>query len=419
MLVSTNHADRPKSEPISQRLNISAGIVLENAPGMYTYSALGRAVVRRMEAIARRNMDAISAAEMTFPILQQHKLHEMSGRIAKHRTEMLMAEDNKGRKLVLSPSQEEIAIEFVRSRLHSYKQLPIIFYQIDQKFRDNRPVRGIMRSREFMMLDGYLFSRSEEETDECHASMTSALSGILRECGLDFKTFIAAKHAANGKTTIFAVDSEHGRNTLFTCGKCELSFKQRDDLKGECVECPTCKTPMTKRDWLNIGEVANLGTKYTDKFGLMYEDHDQTRKMVHMANLGFTFSRLMAAIIEQNHDSKGIIWPVSISPFEVVVVPLTYSDPKIAEASLQIHDTLNSNGISAALDDRDVHPGRKFKDADTIGFPYRLIVGTRSLLKRDVEIESRKTGEKVSLSIGTLVAQLKGILRPSPQMQAY
>jgi len=347
--------EAPKdAETISHRLMFRAGMIDKTSSGVYTYLPLGYKVLRKVEGIVREEMDRTGAIELLMPALQPASLWKESGRLEEMGEEMIRFTDRHKRLMLFGPTHEEVITDIFRRYINSWKQLPITLYQIQTKFRDEmRPRFGIIRAREFLMKDAYSFDRDEKGLDESYEKMRDAYIKIFRRCGLDCSIQQADSGVIGGK------------------------FSEEFVAKGECPE-------------LEVGHIFKLGTKYSEKMRAIFIDTDGKESPAVMGCYGIGVSRIVAACVEGNYDKKGIIWPLSITPFSVLIIPVNFEDTTINTAAEKIYKELEGKGIDVLLDDRDVSAGVKFSDGDLIGIPLWVVIGKKFIEKGKLEVKIRK-----------------------------
>jgi len=563
LLANTWREDPAEAEIPSHRLMFRAGLMRKLASGIYTFLPLGWRVIRKVEEIIREEMDAAGAQELLLPIVQPAELWEETGRWAEYGEEMWRLQDRHGRRFCLGPTHEEVITDLVRQEVSSYRQLPLILYQIQNKYRDEiRPRFGVMRAREFIMKDAYSFHRDEACLQKTYERMCEAYSRIFSRLGLDFQVVEADPGAIGGyRTHEFMVLARVGEALLLLCRSCgyaanaeraearppeplpagevppperfptpgvrtieELSrFTGRDpremakilflrvlfrdgreetvaallrgdrelnpvklknalgalavekappSLVGElglplgsagpvgfggflvadpevmaqdevitganeegyhllhvrpgrdfspsltadirAVEpgdpCPRCGSPLEGTRGIEVGQVFQLGTKYSEAMGATFLDEEGRARPLVMGCYGIGVTRTVGAIIEQHHDGEGIIWPVSAAPYTFAIVPVNVEEEREREVAEKIYAAMSEAGLEVLLDDRSVRAGVKFKDADLIGFPYRITVGSRSLAQGKVEVRRRRDGEVLAVSPDRVVEVAQDLL---------
>ncbi len=549
-----------EAEVISHQLMLRAGLIRKLTSGVYTYLPAGLKSIRKVENIVREEMNRAGAIEVLMPSVQPAELWQESGRWEYYGRELLRFKDRHNRDACLGPTHEEVITDLVRKEIQSYKQLPVNFYQIQTKFRDEiRPRFGIMRAREFCMKDAYSFDAREEGADKSYEIMKQAYIRIFRRCGLKFRAVEADTGTIGGSFSHeFMVLAETGEDQIVNCTRCDyaanleraevrsgpaekpvgdaskeepieevatpdqrtveevtafLSVSPADLIKtllfkadGEAVAalvrgdhelneaklrrllgaeqveladpalirevtgapvgfagpvglkvrvvadyaigqmslavtggnrqdlhlrnvmpgrdfqvslygdlrvitpgdpCPRCGEEIRFGRGIEVGHVFKLGTKYSKAMKAMFLDEDGVEKPFVMGCYGIGVGRTVAAAIEQNHDRDGIIFPVPIAPFEVVILPLQMHEPEVVEAAEGVYRGLLDSGIDVLLDDRDVRGGIKFKDADLLGTPLRLTLGLRTIREGKAEMKIRSHPENVFIPLAEAVEQVK------------
>lgn len=546
-----------EAEVPSHQLLLRAGFIRKVAGGVYTYLPLAYRTLRKIENIIREEMEAKNGQELLLPIIQPAELWQETGRWEVFGEEMFRVKDRHAREFCLGPTHEEIITDLVRNEVRSYKQLPLMLYQIQNKYRDEiRPRFGLMRSREFIMKDAYSFDKDEAGLDKSYQDMYDAYTKIFARCGLDCRPVEADGGAIGNATTHeFTVLAETGESDIAYCDDCgyaanteksELSvaenlaaeelplekvatpdaktieavaeflnvplkatikaviFKNErgqvvcafvrgdhevNDLKlqkltesinlemadeesikaiggvagfmspigltkdavvvvdetvmamnngvcganeadmhyinanpkrdfGEVIvgdirmiqagdPCPHCGKPVKITQGIEVGQVFKLGIKYSEALGATFLDENGKEKPLIMGCYGIGVSRTMAAAIEQFHDENGIIWPKSIAPFELVIVPINAKDEAQMEVAEKLYGELKAAGVDVLLDDRKERAGVKFKDADLIGYPMRITVSPKSLEEDAVEIKLRHNGQAFNVAIKDCVAKVQ------------
>ena len=394
-----------EAESVSHQLMLRAGLVRMLMSGVYSYLPLGLKVLRNIEGIIREEMNAAGASELLLPALQPKELWLKSGRDSVLAEVMIRFTDRRGRDICLGPTHEEVITDLVKNNVSSYRQLPVILYQIQAKFRDEiRPRFGVVRACEFIMKDAYSFDQDEEGLDKNYRIMHEAYKNIFRRCGLDFISIEADPGVMGGNMSHeFMVPAASGEDVVLRCPKCKVAHPYSDKEKS----CQVCQAKLEKTNCIEIGHIFKLGTKYSSSLEANFLDAEGKLKPVIMGCYGIGVSRLIAAIIEQNNDANGIIWPKEVSPFEVEIIPLDTADKKIKEEAEGLYAELISSGVEALLDDRDERPGVKFKDADLLGIPFQVVLGKEFLKSGSLELKVRSTGEKSAKTRAELIAAIK------------
>ncbi|MCH6579007.1 MAG: proline--tRNA ligase [Nitrospinae bacterium] len=531
------------AEVVSHQLMVRAGMIRQLAAGIYSILPLGLRVLKKVEQIIREEMNRIGGQEMFLPSIQPAELWRESGRWELYGKELLRLTDRHDREFCYGPTHEEVITDIIRGEVKSYRQLPLLLYQFQTKFRDEvRPRFGVMRGREFTMKDAYSFHADEASVQEMYEHMKQAYSNTFRRCGLEFKIVEADSGTIGGGFSHeFMVLADSGEDAVAFCDTCDYASniekapsrtpgpvtppKKLDPLKKiptpgkKSVEDVTqflkvppqqiVKTIVLENenglvaglvrgdrqlnpvklknligcDWLNpapesliasktgvpcgfigpveldmkvyadhevtvmhnfvtganspdahytgvqferdlnvaqvgdlhevregdpcpkceggryqvkrgieVGHIFILGTKYSSIMKAHYLDDQGRQNPMIMGCYGIGVGRTAAAAIEQNHDDKGIIWPVPLAPFQVVVIPVKFDEDRQRRASEEAYRVLGDLGIETLLDDRPERLGVKFKDAELLGIPLQIVIGPKHLDAGKIELKSRKTG---------------------------
>ena len=545
-----------EAEAPSHQLMIRSGMIRQLASGIYEWLPLGLRVLHKVENIIREEMNSIAGQEVSLPAIQPRELWEESGRWDFYGKELIRLKDRNSRDFCLGPTHEEVITDLVRREVRSYKELPLLFYQFQTKFRDEiRPRFGVVRAREFYMKDAYSFDATDKDAETTYNNVFKAYSRIFQRCGLKFRPVEAQTGAIGGTFSHeFMVIADSGEEIIVSC-KCgyaanlekaecpppvtkvassrkagkiselkeleevetkdmktveevgkflkekpnkfikTLVYKTNDEpvivlvrgdhevnesklksylgvneifladektieevtgaplgfagpvrLKVKCkvltdysVEgivngvtganrkdyhfknvnierdysvneildlrmakegdpCPRCGETLEFSRGIEVGHTFKLGTKYSKALGATFLDRDGREKHFVMGCYGIGVSRIVAAAIEQSHDQNGIIWPLPIAPFQVLILPVNYEHEKMKAISSRIYEELENGGYEVLIDDRDERAGVKFKDADLVGIPVRVTVGEKALAKNMVEVKLR--GEKEIREVG-------------------
>lgn len=382
--IQTQKETPSEAEAVSHQLMIRAGLIRLLTSGVYSYLPLGLKALRKVEAIIREEMDREGARELLLPALQPAELWQTTGRFETLGEDMISFKDRHGKLNVLGPTHEEVITSLVKGEIKSYRQLPLILYQIQTKFRDEaRPRFGVIRSREFIMKDAYSFDADESSLAASYEKMLNAYERIFKRCGLTTLRVEADPGVMGGnRSHEFLVPTESGEEVI-----------QKDGVKTRALE---------------IGHIFQLGTKYTGALDATYLDDQGKRKPILMGCYGIGINRTLAAVIEQHHDANGIVWPKSVAPFQAAILPLL-SEEGCTRLSEELYEEGARKGWDLLLDDRPERPGIKFKDGDLIGIPFQIIIGQTALKEGKFEIKRRSDGKTVIVSRAELFEKLKGL----------
>ncbi|HWV95659.1 MAG TPA: proline--tRNA ligase [Xanthobacteraceae bacterium] len=425
--------ENPKeAEIVSHRLMLRAGMLRQEAAGIYAWLPLGFRVLKKIEQIVREEQDRAGAIELLMPTLQLADLWRESGRYDAYGPEMLRIADRHKRELLYGPTNEEMITEIFRSYIKSYKSLPLNLYHIQWKFRDEqRPRFGVMRGREFLMKDAYSFDLDEAGARRSYNKMFVAYLRTFARMGLQAIPMRAETGPIGGDLSHeFIVLAETGESGVF-CDRDVL----RLPVPGVDIDYDSDLTPIIKQ-WtslyaatedvhdaarferevpearrvntrgIEVGQIFYFGTKYSESMKALVAGPDGAETPIHGGSYGVGVSRLVGAIIEACHDDAGIKWPEAVAPFRVAVLNLKQGASETDAACEQIYRDLTAKGVDVLYDDTDQRPGGKFATADLIGIPWQVMVGPRGLAEGKVELKQRSTGERELIGLADVVARL-------------
>ena len=418
LIFATQREDPSDAEIVSHKLMIRAGLTRQVASGIYNWLPTGKKVLNKVENIIREEMNSAGAQEILMPMVQPASLWEKSGRIEQYGKELLVFKDRHDNEFCLGPTHEEVITDLCKNILTSYKQLPITLYQIQTKFRDEiRPRFGVMRSREFVMKDAYSFDLNQESLDLTYESIRAAYLKIFNRFGLDYRLVKADSGAIGGSDSEeFHVLADSGEDLLAFSDKSDYAInaellielqEDQDPASLEGQDSPDGKGKLKLKKGIEAGHIFKLGKKYSESFNLKIQG-DNESITPYMGCYGIGASRIVAAAIEQNNDEKGIIWPNSLSPYEVVIVE---ANPKgkedIKTKCEDIYSLLLGNDIDVLWEDTDKRPGVKFADMELIGIPVMIIIGDKALKNDQLELKTRKNEKPIMVSHEDLLNTLK------------
>jgi prolyl-tRNA synthetase len=414
-----------EAQIVSHRLMLRAGMLRQEAAGIYAWLPLGHRVLSKVEQIVREEMDRAGAVELLMPTLQLADLWRESGRYDDYGAEMLRITDRHERELLYGPTNEEMITEIFRAYVRSYKALPKNLYHIQWKFRDEqRPRFGVMRGREFLMKDAYSFDVDEAAGKAAYNRMFVAYLRLFKRMGLSAIPMKAETGPIGGDLSHeFIVLAQTGESQVF------LDRRMLDlPVPGENVDYDGDLEPIVA-DWtrlyaatedvhdaarydretpegervtargIEVGQTFFFGDKYSKPMKAVVSGADGIERPVQMGSYGVGVSRLLGAIIEASHDEAGIIWPDPVAPFGVGIVNLRPGDAATDQACAEAYAALTEAGKEPLLDDTDERPGGKFAAMDLIGLPWQLIIGPRGLAEGKVELKRRATGERHTLPL--------------------
>ena len=364
---------------------------------------LGLRILKKIENIIREKMNDTNALEILMPAIQPSELWKETGRWEKYGPELLRLTDRHEREFCFGPTHEEIITDIVRNEIKSYKQLPIIYYQIQTKFRDEiRPRFGVMRAREFLMKDAYSFHESEACLNKTYEIMFDTYKRIFEEIGFEYKVVVADNGQIGGSESHeFHVIADNGEDELIFSDKSDYAINAElfPEPPKEGDVSPDGSGKVKIKRGIEVGHIFKLGKNYSHAMNANISNKENKNITITMGCYGIGVSRIAAAAIEQSHDDKGIIWPKSITPFHIVIISIGYSkNEKIKGYSDDVYQKLIACGVDVLLDDRDISPGIMFSDSDLIGVPYKIIVGKQYLENKNLEIKERVSDKTFTIS---------------------
>ncbi len=395
--------EAPKdAETVNHKLLVRAGFVRQLMAGVYNYLPFGLKVLNKISQIVREEMNAIGGHEILMPLLHPASNWKATG--GWDNIDVLFKVKSRTKKdYALAQSNEETVTPLVSEFLHSYKDLPLAVYHINWKFRDElRSKSGILRGREFLMKDLYSFHVNQDDFDEYYQTAKKAYIKIFERLGLTAKVTEASGGGFSEKISYeFEVLTDAGEANILYCDKCDYCVNIDDiDKYSEGDSCPSCGKDKLKHSLAaEVGNVFDLGQKYSHAFGLIVTNEKGEKVYPVMGCYGIGVTRTMGVIVEKFHDEKGIVWPKSVAPFDIHLVEL--QGAKDAE---KLYKSLKEKGLDVLWDDREVPAGEKFADADLIGVPVRLVVSEKTGDK--IEYKERTSSESTLLSFEELLEKV-------------
>jgi len=409
-----------EAQIVSHRLMLRAGLIRQHAAGIYNWLPLGYRVLRKIEQIVREEQDAAGANEILMPTIQSAELWRESGRYDDYGAEMLRITDRHGRDMLYGPTHEEVVTDIFRQNVKSYKDLPVMLYQIHWKFRDEiRPRFGVMRGREFEMKDNYSFDLDYAGAVRSYHKMFVAYLRTFARLGLKAIPMQADSGPIGGDMSHeFIVLAETGESAVY-CDKALLdkpipegrydddlapvvkdwtSLYAATDEKHDPAKAAELGDRLVAARGIEVGHIFHFGQKYSKAMGAVVSGPNGEDVTVEMGSYGIGVSRLVGAIIEASHDDAGIIWPEAVAPFKVGLINLRYGDEATTAACDDLYTKLTKAGVDVLLDDRDERAGAKFATMDLIGLPWQVVIGPKGVAAGTVEMKNRATGEKVEIT---------------------
>jgi prolyl-tRNA synthetase len=426
--------ETPKeAEIVSHRLMLRAGMMRQEAAGIYAFLPLGLRVLNKVCQIVREEQNRAGAIELLMPTIQPAELWRESGRYEDYGKEMLRIQDRHERDVLYGPTNEEMITEIFRAYVRSYKDLPLNLYHIQWKFRDEvRPRFGLMRGREFLMKDAYSFDLDAAGAHHSYNRMFIAYLRTFARLGLKAIPMVAESGPIGGNLSHeFIILASTGESEVF-CHRDYLGY----DVPGADVDFDSAESLQAIVDrWtslyaatsekhdaaayaglpadaqvsargIEVGHIFYFGTKYSEPMGAVVAGPDGVERPVHMGSYGIGPSRLVAAIIEAFHDDAGIKWPEAVAPFTAIILNLKRGDAATDAACEKLYTALEAKGVDVLYDDSDQRPGAKFASADLIGIPYQLLVGPKGLADGKVELKRRADGSRELITPDEAIARL-------------
>jgi prolyl-tRNA synthetase len=421
---TTKEAPSDATLPSHQFL-LRGGFISQEGAGLYNYLPLGKIVLEKIRAIVKEELDKAGCNEVQLSFVTPVDLWDRSGRLETMGKEMLRIKDRHENSFVLSPTNEEAMVELVKNRVNSYKDLPLNLYQINTKFRDEaRPRYGLLRGREFLMKDGYSFHASKEDMVREFNLMEETYKKIFTRLGLDFRVVEADSGAIGGTgSKEFHVLADSGEDTIVVCESCDyganiekifenedevkaLNEKSYEELQAQTIdEKCSCGANLSFKKGIEVGHIFQLGDRYSSALDAKFNDEKGKPKAYEMATFGIGVSRLVASVIEQNHDESGCIWTKATAPYMVNIMISNVKNTAQVELGEELYEKLQTGHVEVMLDDRKERFGFKMKDAELIGFPYTVIIG-KELVNSEVQIFDRRTKEKTSIKVEDIYSKI-------------
>jgi prolyl-tRNA synthetase len=428
--------ETPKeAEIVSHRMMLRAGMVRQEASGIYAFLPLGLRVLNKICSIVREEQDRSGAIELLMPTIQSADLWRESGRYDDYGKEMLRIKDRHQRDMLFGPTNEEMITEIFRAYVRSYKDLPLNLYHLQWKFRDEvRPRFGTMRAREFLMKDAYSFDLDYAGARHAYNKMFVAYLRTFARMGLRAIPMVADTGPIGGNLSHeFIILAATGESEVF-CHRdylelpipdADVNFDDVAAVQGS-VDTWTSRYAATseKHDpaafdalpadaklsarGIEVGHIFYFGTKYSKPMRAVVAGPDGAEHPVHMGSYGIGPSRLVAAIIEAFHDDAGIKWPEAVAPFRVAILNLKQGDSATDAASESLYGALGAKGVEVLYNDLEERPGAKFAATDLIGIPWQILVGPKGLAEGKVELKCRADGSRELLTAADALARLAG-----------
>ena len=421
------------AEIVSHQLMMRAGMISQSSSGIYSWLPLGLRVLKRIENIVREEQDAAGINEILMPTIQPADLWKESGRYEDYGKEMLRINDRQDREMLYGPTNEEQVTDIFRRTIKSYKELPQLLYHIQWKFRDElRPRFGVMRGREFLMKDAYSFDLDKQQSEISYNKFFVCYLKTFQRLELKAIPMAAETGPIGGDLSHeFIIISKTGESDIYFDNKLLeqenelININYSEDLSGlvnsykalyavsddkfnqDDFDKNVSNENQTKSKGIEVGHIFSFGTKYSEAMKANVLNKDGKQATVFMGSYGIGISRLVGAIIESSNDEKGIIWPKSVSPYDIGLINLKQKDSDITSISDSVYEKLLSAGFDVLYDDKTDNPGVKFSRMDLIGLPYQVIVGNKSKSDSILEVKNRKTGDISEVNIENITSFFK------------
>lgn len=397
------------AQSLNHKLLVRAGFIDQLMAGSWTLLPLGFRVVSKINDIIRDELNKTGALELLMPLLHPKEIWNETGRWDSAKEVMYQfKKDNK--EFALSFTHEEIVVDLIRKHFSGVKDLPVKVYHFSTKFRHElRAKSGILRGREFLMKDLYSAHIDEEDMLKYYKEVIDAYLKIFKRLGLDVKVVESSGGVFTDKHSHeFQVLSEVGEDTIYYCTLCDFAQNEEIAKVKENDTCPKCSKGKIKvSKAIEVGNIFPLGTMYSEKMGATYLDDKGNKKPLWLASYGIGPTRLLGTLVEVFNDDKGIIWPQSVAPFKAHLVLLHSNKESVKNFADKVYENLQKEEIEVLYDDRDTAAGEKFKDADLIGIPVRLVVSEKN--GENVEWKERKEEQSESLSLEEALKRLKKV----------
>ena len=419
----------------SHQLLIRAGMIKQEGAGIYSWLPLGFKVLKKIEEIVREEQQEAGAIEVLMPTLQSSELWVESGRYDGYGEEMLRITDRHNANLIYGPTNEEQITEIFRTYIKSYKNLPLNLFHIQWKFRDEiRPRFGLLRGREFLMKDAYSFDLDKESAKISYYKMFLSYMRTFKRLGLKAIPVVADSGPIGGELSHeFSIITNTGETEIYYDSRIleiedsdfkynnEASLKEAyknfinyysstDDKHSEDLFKKIPNDNQKKGKAIEIGHIFSFGHKYSEPMKAYVTNDIGDNVPVYMGSYGIGVSRLVSAIIEAYHDDRGILWPISIAPFQVGLINLGPNNGQCTKVAENIYEELQQNNFDVIYDDRNESAGKKYADMDLIGIPFQIILGPRDLENNKCELKNRSNDHRKTINIGEIIEELNKLI---------
>lgn len=394
-----------KSAPADEQaknaqLLIRAGFIHKEMAGVYAYLPLGVRVLEKVKRIVREEMNEIGGQEVMMSVLQPKDIWEKTDRWDDAKVDNWFKTSLKnGTELGVGLTHEEPIVDALSEYINSYKDLPILTYQIQSKFRNElRAKSGLLRGREFVMKDMYSFARSQAEHDEIYEKVAAAYHRVYARLGIGditYRTYADGGIFTERFSDEFQTLSDVGEDKIYVSEAKKIAVNEEIYTDENLAKIGLTKDELVEKRGVEVGNIFPLETKYTEALGVRYTDEKGVDQPIIMGCYGIGVSRLVGILAEHFSDEKGLVWPKNIAPFHIYLAPVGRDD-SVTEHAEQLYKDLTKAGIEVLYDDRDVRPGEKFADAELMGIPFRVVVSEKTIAHQEYEVKAR-TDDRVQL----------------------
>lgn len=389
-------------------LLIRAGFIHKEMAGVYTLLPLGLRTFNNIVQIVREEMNRIGGQEISLTALQDKSVWEKTGRYSDDVVDVWFKTHLKnGTELGLGVTHEEPITQMMTNFVRSHKDLPRYVYQFQTKFRnETRAKSGIMRTREFVMKDLYSFCKTKEEQEVYYEVVKNAYVQIFNRLGIGDKTYVtfASGGIFSKYSHEFQTICDAGEDEIYIHDAKRIAINKEVLIPEVLTDLGVTESELRVAKASEVGNIFNLGTRFSEALGLSYQDEDGKMQPVWMGSYGIGPARIMGVICESLADEKGLVWPASVSPFSLHLLSLGKTDTETSKKAVLLYETLLSRGVDVLFDDREISPGEKFADSDLIGIPMRVVISDKSLEKGGVEIKERTSNTSEIITIEELLA---------------
>jgi len=391
---------------------VRGGFVHKEMAGVYSYLPLGLRVLRKIENIIREEMNKVGGQEVLMSTFQPKDNWEKTGRWT-GMDDLYKVTDSSGREVALGPTHEEIVVPILKNYITSYKDFPVVVYQIQNKFRmELRAKSGMLRGREFIMKDMYSFHTSQEDFEKFYEKMKEVYKTVFSRVGIGHLTYLtfASGGTFSKYSHEFQTITAAGEDTMYLDEASGVALN-KEVLNDEVLtQLHLEREKLVEHKSIEVGNIFDLKTKYSKPFDLSFTDEKGEKHIVLMGCYGIGLGRLMGTVVEALSDDKGIIWPEAVAPFQIHLVALGEDEAVLKEAE-KVYESLLKSGVEVLFDDRaGLSAGEKFSDADLLGIPLRAVVSARSLKDLSsggIEIKKRIEEKGKIISLEELLNLLK------------